>query len=215
MRYGVEPGLPLVRIQCDADVKFYIQLKKKDVHVLSKFPITIDVLDESVAETMPPELGNLIIPPPPPHIPHLLPHVDELKFAGDARQSNENSITASIGAHSIANNTTSQYVNVPSSDSVSGSVVVADYTLVTMRRNCIFDNKKLLQYHFHHDAMSKHYQFKVKKSNSILLHVICIDIEKCPWQLRATRMRGSELFVVKQYDDVHTYSIKIVQGHRR
>ncbi|GMN73070.1 hypothetical protein TIFTF001_053633 [Ficus carica] len=32
MRYGVEPRLPLVRIQCDADVKFYIQLKKKDVH---------------------------------------------------------------------------------------------------------------------------------------------------------------------------------------
>ncbi|GMN67355.1 hypothetical protein TIFTF001_036416 [Ficus carica] len=24
MRYGVEPGMPLVRIQCDADVKFYI-----------------------------------------------------------------------------------------------------------------------------------------------------------------------------------------------
>ena len=96
MRYGVEPGLPLVRIQCDADVKFYIQLKKKDVHVLSKFPITIDVLDESAAEAMPPEVGesnhidiqlsregvqsdeamqhvnprNMIIPPPPPpHIP--------------------------------------------------------------------------------------------------------------------------------------------------
>ena len=129
MRYGVEPGLPLVRIQCDTDVKFYIQLKKKDVHVLSKFPITIDVLDESAAEAMPPELGesnhidvqlsregvqsdeamqhvderNLIIPSPTPHIPPLPPHIDELKFAGDARQSNENSIAPSIGAHSIAN----------------------------------------------------------------------------------------------------------------
>ncbi|GMN70233.1 hypothetical protein TIFTF001_039278 [Ficus carica] len=57
MRYSVEPGLPLVRIQCDADVKFYIQLKKKDVHVVSKFPVTIDVLDESAAEAMPPEVG--------------------------------------------------------------------------------------------------------------------------------------------------------------
>ncbi|GMN69174.1 hypothetical protein TIFTF001_038231 [Ficus carica] len=43
---------------CDADVKFYIQLKKKDVHVLSKFLITIDVLDEYVAEAIPPELGK-------------------------------------------------------------------------------------------------------------------------------------------------------------
>ncbi|GMN52528.1 hypothetical protein TIFTF001_021663 [Ficus carica] len=210
MRYSVEPGLPLVRIQCDADVKFYIQLKKKDVHVLSKFPITIDVLDEYAAEAMPPEPGNWTFPPPPPpHIPHLPPHVDESKFAGDARQSNENSIVASIGAHSIANYTTSQSVNVPSSDSLSGSLVVADYTPVTIHVNSIFENKKLLQYHLHHDAMSKHYQFKVKRSNSTLLHVICIDIEKCQWQLRAPRMRGSELFVVKRYDDVHTCSIEI------
>ncbi|GMN57924.1 hypothetical protein TIFTF001_027032 [Ficus carica] len=216
MRYGVEPGLSLVRIQCDADVKFYIQLKNKDVHVLSKFPITINVLDESAAEAIPLELResnhidvqlsregvqsdeamqhvddmNLIIPPPPPHIPHLPPHVDELKFAGDAPQSNENGIAASIGAYSIANNTTSQSVNVPSSDSVSGSVVVADYTLSQCAET-------------------------VKRSNSTLLHVICIDIKKYPWQLRATKMRGSELFVVKRYDDVHTCSIEIVQGHHR
>ncbi|GMN60030.1 hypothetical protein TIFTF001_029123 [Ficus carica] len=63
--------------------------------------------------------------------------------------------------------------------------------------------------------MSKHYQFKVKRSNSTLLHVICIDNEGCQWQLRATRMRGSEMFVVKRFDDVHTCSIEIVQGHHR
>ena len=84
-----------------------------------------------------------------------------------------------------------------------------------MRINCIFENKKLMQYHLHHDAMTKHYQFKVKRSNSTLLHVICIDHERCQWQLRATRMRGSEFFVVKRFDDVHTCSIEIVQGHHR
>ena len=267
MRYGVEPGLPLVRIQCDADVKFYIQLKKKDVHVLSKFPITIDVLAESGAEAMPPDVGesnhidflpcrvggqsdeaiqpvndsNLITLPP--HIPSPIVRRDlhndhgidkqhhvfnpesktahddcnagRLNVADATRHSNEKSTTPSIGAHSIANNIRSQSDNVPSSDSFSGPVVVADFTPVTMRVNVIFENKKLLQYHLHHDAMTKHYQFKVKRSNSTLLHVICIDNEGCPWQLRATRMRGSEFFVVKRYDDVHTCSIEIVQGHHR
>ncbi|GMN52340.1 hypothetical protein TIFTF001_021485 [Ficus carica] len=52
MKYVVEPGMPLVRTQSDADVCFYIQPKKNDVHVLSKFSINIDVLDESVAEAM-------------------------------------------------------------------------------------------------------------------------------------------------------------------
>ena len=63
--------------------------------------------------------------------------------------------------------------------------------------------------------MSKHYQFKVKRSNYTLLHMICIDNEICPWQLHATRMKCSELFVVKRYDDVHTCYIEIVQGHHR
>ncbi|GMN69453.1 hypothetical protein TIFTF001_038500 [Ficus carica] len=228
MRYDVEPRMLLVMIQYDTDVKFYIQLKKKNVHVLSKFSITIDVFDESAAEAMPPEVGesnhigvqcfredvqsdeamqhvddsNLIILPPSPHIPsptigldlhteygiekqHQVLNNDlctahgdcnagELNVVDDARQSNKNSIATSIGAHSIANNTTSHSVNVPSSDSVSGSVVIANYTPVTMRIN---------------------YN------------------EGCPWQLRVTRMRGSELFVVRRYDDAHTCSIKIVQAN--
>lgn len=134
--------------------------------MLSKFPITIDVLDESAAEAMPPELGesnhiNVQLPteavqsdeaiqhvdnrnwtfPHPPHIPPLPPHVDESKFAGDARQLNENSIAASIGAHSIANYTTSQSFNVPSSDSLSGSLVVANYTPVTIRKTIFLKTK--------------------------------------------------------------------------
>ncbi|GMN70934.1 hypothetical protein TIFTF001_052591 [Ficus carica] len=135
--------------------------------------------------------------------------------ADDSHRLNEKSIAASIGGHSIVNNTRSENDKVSSSDSLSDGVIVADYTPVTMRINCIFENKKLLQYHLHHDAMSKHYQFKVKRSNSTLLHVICIDNEGCQWQLRATRMRGSEMFVVKRFDDVHTCSIEIVQGHHR
>ena len=237
MRYGVEPGLPLVRIQCDADVKFYIQLKKKDVHVLSKFPVTIDVLDEPAAEAMAQEVGasnhidiqrsreggqsdeavqhvndiNIILTPPPPPPPHINSptvgldlHTDygienqhetlnndlgtdhddcnagKFNVSADTHRSNEKSIAASIGGHSIVNNTGSQYDKISSSDSISEGVVVADYTPITLRVNCVFDNKKLLQYHLHHDAMSKHYQFKVKRSNSTLLHVICIDNEACP-----------------------------------
>ncbi|GMN62539.1 hypothetical protein TIFTF001_031610 [Ficus carica] len=199
VRYDVEPGLPLVRIQCDADVKFYIQLKKKDVHVLSKFPVTIDVLDESAAEAIPPEVGesnhidvqrsregghsdeamqhvndsNMIIPPPP-HIPsptvgldlhtdygiekqHQLLNNDycrahddcvaeKLNSTADAHRSNDKSIAASIGGHSIVNNTRSQYDKVSSSDSVSDGVIVADFTPVTLRISSIFQHKKLLQY---------------------------------------------------------------------
>ena len=132
-----------------------------------------------------------------------------------ARNSYGKSLTPSTGAHSIVNHIISQSKEVPTSDSLTDPVIVADITPVTLRVNVIFETKRLLQYHIHHDAMTKHYQFKVKRSNSTLLHVICIDHERCQWQMRATRMRGSEFFVVKRFDDVHICSIEIVQGHHR
>lgn len=58
LQYCVEVGMTHVRIQNDTDVFFYLQLKKKDVHVLSKFPLCIDFVDESVDEALPVELGE-------------------------------------------------------------------------------------------------------------------------------------------------------------
>ncbi|GMN64858.1 hypothetical protein TIFTF001_033921 [Ficus carica] len=191
--------------------------------------------------------SNLIIlPPRPPHIPsptvvmdlhteygiekqqNLLnndlctAHDDcnagELNVPDAARHSNEKSTAASIGAHSIANNCRSQSVNVPSSDSLSDSVVVTNFTPVTMCRNCIFDNKKLLQYHIHYDVMSKHYQFKVKRSNSTLLHVICIDNEGCPWASSSSQElddwgRGKEAILTSlRGDDAESYKVIVVDG---
>ncbi|GMN19501.1 hypothetical protein TIFTF001_045194 [Ficus carica] len=56
-----------------------------------------------------------------------------LNVTDAARHSNEKSTTPNIGAHSIANNIISQSDNVPSSDSFFSTVVVADFTPVTMR----------------------------------------------------------------------------------
>ncbi|GMN47613.1 hypothetical protein TIFTF001_016797 [Ficus carica] len=117
MRYVVKPGMPPVRIQCDANVNFYIQLKKKDVHS-----------DEDV---QPAAVNNLIIPSPiltpiPPPIPSSIVCLDlhmedgleeqdeflnndlsmnhddcnvgEFNVEEAARDSNEKNIVGSIGA---------------------------------------------------------------------------------------------------------------------
>ena len=60
----------------------------------------------------------------------------------------------------------------------------------------------------------KHYQFKVKRSTTTLYHVTCY-YDKCGWQVRATKMKNSELFVVKRFDDVHTCPIEFRQGRHK
>ena len=71
-------------------------------------------------------------------------NAEESNVMDVARNSNEKSISPSIGAHSIINTSRTQSVNVPSTDSFSSSAVVANFTPITIRINCNFDNKKLL-----------------------------------------------------------------------
>ena len=54
LKFRQEVGVP-VRIQNDNDVFFYLQLRMKEFssNVLSKIPICIDILDESVDEAFP------------------------------------------------------------------------------------------------------------------------------------------------------------------
>ncbi|GMN55016.1 hypothetical protein TIFTF001_024134 [Ficus carica] len=207
MRYTVEPRMPLVRIQCDADVNFYIQPKKKDVHMLSKFPISIDVLDKSVAKAIPPEVGecnhiyvqlsrvggqsdeavqpiavnNLIIPSSiPPPIPPPIPS----PIVGLDLEFNVEEAARDSNERSIVGSIRAQ------------SVV----------------NRTRTQF-VHVSGNDNFSGTVVKMSTTTLLHMVCINNEKCPSYLHATRMTSSELSIVKRYDGVHTCSIEIVQGH--
>ncbi|GMN60168.1 hypothetical protein TIFTF001_029255 [Ficus carica] len=159
MRYVVEPKIPHVRIQCDADVNFYIQLKKNDAYVLSKFSTSFDILDESVAEAIPPEIGesnhipvqpsrdggqsneavqpvavnNLIIPSPIVGMNHDDCNAREFNVEEATRDSNKKSIAGSVEAQSVVNRTRTQSVYVLGSDNFSGTVVVTDFTPITIR----------------------------------------------------------------------------------
>ncbi|XP_024026072.1 uncharacterized protein LOC112092958 [Morus notabilis] len=95
-----------------------------DVHSLNKFSICVDIVDESVAEALPPEIGESN------HIP-----VKPTSVSCHSDEAEQNISVGNIGA----------------------------------------------------------------------------DFEK----VRTTRMNDSELFIVKQLDEIHTCSIEIIQGHHR
>ncbi|GMN62468.1 hypothetical protein TIFTF001_031540 [Ficus carica] len=195
MRYAIEPGMPSVRIQYDADVNFYIQLKKKDVHVLSKFLISIDVLDESVAEAIPPEVGKNN------HIP--------VQPSKDGGQSDEAMQPV------VVNN-----LIIPSP--IPSLIVGMDLHMEDgLEEQVKFLNNDLGMNHDDYNAGEFNIEEAARDSNkrsitgsigaqSVVNRTITQSVH-----LHATRMKDSDLFVVKRYDDVHTCSIEIVQGHHR
>ena len=89
--------------------------------------------------------------------------------------------------------------------------VIADHARTILHVTNIYSNKKMLQYHLNLEAMTKHFQVKVKRSTRSLLHVVCND-DRCQWQVRATKLNDSDMFVIRRYEELHTCSIEIRQG---
>ena len=55
LKYSVQDGEPPIKVRSDEDVIFYLELKKRDVHVLSKFPLCVDVVDQPLVDMLPPD----------------------------------------------------------------------------------------------------------------------------------------------------------------
>ncbi|GMN46128.1 hypothetical protein TIFTF001_015312 [Ficus carica] len=194
MRYAVEPGMPPMRMQCDTD--YVAEVIPPEVGESNHIPVQLfrdgGHSDKAVQLVT---INNLIIsyPIPPPisspivgldlHMKDGLEEQDEL-LNKDLDMNHDDCNTGELNVTDAARDSNER--------SIAGNI--GAQSIVNRTR-----------------TQSVH--FKVKRSTTTLLHVVCIDNEKCLWQLRATRMKGRELFVVKRYDDVHTCSIEIVQGH--
>ncbi|GMN65792.1 hypothetical protein TIFTF001_034875 [Ficus carica] len=197
MRYAVELGMPPMRIQCDADVNFYIQLKKKDVYVLSKFPISINVLDESVAEATPPKVGesnhihvqpsrvggqsdeavqpiavkNLIIPSLiPPPIPSPIVGLD--LHMEDGFKEQDEFLNNDLGIDHDDCNAGEFNVEKDAHDSNEKSIVgsIGVQSVVNRIRTQVV----------HVSGSDDFSSPVVKRSTTTLLYVVCIDDEKYP-----------------------------------
>ncbi|XP_038695537.1 uncharacterized protein LOC119992829 [Tripterygium wilfordii] len=79
----------------------------------------------------------------------------------------------------------------------------------------IFTNKKELHKHISLYAIKKNFQFRVARSTKSLLMVECVATG-CQWRMRGIKLKETELFLVKKFNDTHTCSLEFVNhGHKQ
>lgn len=61
-------------------------------------------------------------------------------------------------------------------------------------------------------AMRRKFEFRVAKTSKDLFCVACID-KSCHWTLQAVSLKGSEMFMIRKYMNIHSCSID--QDHRQ
>ncbi|XP_062088889.1 uncharacterized protein LOC133795455 [Humulus lupulus] len=69
-----------------------------------------------------------------------------------------------------------------------------------------FASKDELSYYLSVIAINGRFEMRTIKSNKSLKEVHCIS-ENCLWRVRATKMKDSEFFVIRQYHGLHTCSL--------
>ncbi|GMN55802.1 hypothetical protein TIFTF001_024914 [Ficus carica] len=70
-----------------------------------------------------------------------------------------------------------------------------------------FDSKEELNTKLNLVAINGKFKMNVKKSTKSLKEVVCVDEPNCLWRVRATKMPGSNFFVIRQYNGIHTCSL--------
>ncbi|XP_022849788.1 uncharacterized protein LOC111371851 [Olea europaea var. sylvestris] len=91
----------------------------------------------------------------------------------------------------------------PIEDALCGRDEVEDIV-----ENQIFFSKQQLHTRLQLKALKEKFHFKVKKSNPRSLTVCCVDTT-CHWLVRASKIKTSEIFTIREYIPEHTCSLDV------
>ncbi|CAH9088755.1 unnamed protein product [Cuscuta epithymum] len=84
----------------------------------------------------------------------------------------------------------------------------------TLRINGLYPSKEEFKETLQIYALHNKFEFETKTSNPWVLHVICVD-QNCKWAVRGVRIKESDYFQIKRFDNVHSCSIDYRLGANR
>ncbi|VFQ85738.1 unnamed protein product [Cuscuta campestris] len=92
--------------------------------------------------------------------------------------------------------------------------VFSHYHPTTLQLDSIYKSKEDLCHHLQMYAVSNSFQYKTKRSNRSVLHVVCID-DRCSWAVRAVSLDKSPLFQIRRFDSYHSCPVDFWEGDHR
>ncbi|RAL49764.1 hypothetical protein DM860_002055 [Cuscuta australis] len=178
---------PPIVIVDDAELLFYLKLKSHQTD-LSYLPLCMEFLPTATATHLSAQAN-------PSYEPSELSECQYLQSLMPNEFSNANSDPSNN-----TNRTNRTKRRIFPSNSVD---VISHYHPTTLQIDSIYKSKEDLCHHLRMYAVSNNFQYKTKRSNRTLLHVVCIDV-RCPWAVRAVRLDNSPLFQIRRFDSYHS-----------
>ncbi|CAH9087547.1 unnamed protein product [Cuscuta epithymum] len=92
--------------------------------------------------------------------------------------------------------------------------IISHYHPTCVMINTIYTNKADLLHHLKLYIITNSFQFRTLTSKKKELHVICLD-PSCEWAVHAVRLDGVQMFEIRRFDVVHTFSVDYRQFNSR
>ena len=118
--------------------------------------------------------------------------VSDVQVVGSSREAEMESETNDDEKSSIP---VVEYFNV--------SNLPEDYELTV---DAMYGSKDDLQRVINMVALRNNFQFKVIKSSSQYMTIVCVD-DECKWSLKASALKNSKIFMIRKYEPEHTCSL--------
>ncbi|VFQ70853.1 unnamed protein product [Cuscuta campestris] len=204
---------PPIVIADDSELLFYLRLKsyQNDVPYL---PLCMEVLPTATVAQLNGQANSSCALSPDINICYNSHSVDSTPNLTGQSNTNHMSIKISSGKSDHSNSMKRTSQTKRRRHPTNPVDVISHYHPTTLQVDSIYKSKQDLYHHLQMYAVSNSFQYKTKRSNRTVLHVVCVDA-RCSWAVRAVSLDNSPLFQIRRFDSYHSCPVDLREGDHR
>ncbi|RAL42495.1 hypothetical protein DM860_011113 [Cuscuta australis] len=187
---------PPIVILDDAELLFYLRLKSYQ-NDMSYLPLCMEVLPTDTVRDMSAQDISSYAPVPASntcYTTHTLACTPNLTGQSNTNNMSSKTSNGDSDPSNSMKRTNRTKRRTPSAKPVD---VISHYHPTTLQLDSIYKSKEDLCHHLQMYAVSNRFQYKTKRSNRSVLHIVCID-DRCSWAVRAVSLDKSPLFQIRR-----------------
>ncbi|XP_062075859.1 uncharacterized protein LOC133779985 [Humulus lupulus] len=210
--YQVKDGYPPLKIVDDSQLKFYIELKKKETN-FKKYPLCLTIEFNSMHKSFFSTRSTTT---------HNQP-CNEVAQTEEAASNSDDEPVDYLGAKEVADfidyaelvsNQIIEMIDERNINNEEEVIDIDDDLVITNNRHQeialsqIYKDKETLKTVLSHYAINNHFQYCVQKSCKKEYLVACLD-KNFKWMLRASRNGNTNQFIIRKFSYINTCALEI------
>ncbi|CAH9068937.1 unnamed protein product [Cuscuta epithymum] len=206
--YLIDSSFTPTIIESDTSLAFYLQLKGMEKDKIGKYPMCVQVKGTGMQSEE--NVGVMLCADDSSSV-RIEPECEKMSMISDAQPLfTENVCNGSAPPELLGSTLKMSIISDAQplcTENVCNGSAPPELLGSTLRIGANYPSKEYFKETLQMYAIEKKFQFVTKTSHPNVLHVVCIDHPACKWAVRGVKLKETDCFEVRRFDDIHTCSI--------